>query len=158
MKIYKFDPQRYFFAVILPTIFMFVILIYAVINNLKTLDVNIYSLCIVITVYGLFNNIAALSNPSIITDDGKEIRFYSFGRYHTYSLDKIQYIRIKEFYGRKMYLRIDNHSLFKGRYWIKTIMYNDRDELYEKFTSLERKLHPNLLKFRTKISNEKKDN
>lgn len=150
LKIYKYDYQRYFFSIVIPTFFMFGILIYGILNNLRTLSFNIYTLCIIITVYGLFNNIISLSNPSKIIDNGKEIKFFSFGRVHTYSWEKVKYIRVREFYGRKIYLRIDNPSLIKGRYWIKTAMYNDGHELYEKFKELERELHPNLLKFRTK--------
>lgn len=147
LKIYKYDSQRYFVAVTLTTVFMFLILIFAVVNNIKDSSFNIYSLCIIVTVYGLYNNLISLSNPNKIFDDDKKVSFYAFGRTHSYLWDDIKYARVKEFYGRKIYLRLDSHNSVKGRYWIKTAMYNDGDELYQKFTELERKLHPNLLKF-----------
>lgn len=105
--------------------------------------------------YSLFNNFVSLSQPSTVVDDGESLSFYAFGRKHKYTWDKIRYIRIKEFYGRKIYLRIDNPSLTKGRYWVKTSMYNDGDELYEKLSSLEKELHPEQLKFRTPIKVKK---
>ncbi|MCG8485176.1 MAG: hypothetical protein MJA31_17825 [Clostridia bacterium] len=146
MKVYQYNSQRYLFAVILPTIFMLLILIYSVINNLMNLGFNIFTLCIVITIYGLYNNCLSLSTPQVIIDDDKKLEFSAFGRAHSYLWYDIKQIRVKEFYGKKIYVRLDN----KGRYWIKSSMYNNGDELYQKFTELERKLHPNLLKFNCK--------
>lgn len=154
MKIYRYNSHRYFFAVIVPTFFMIGILVYAVINNLKELQFNIYSLMIVVTVYGIFNNVISLSNPSKIIDNEEYIEFYSFGRKHRFYWNNIKYIRIKEFNNKKIYLRIGNPGLLKGRYWIKTSMYDDGNEIYEKLTELEKKLHPNLIKFRNKANSQ----
>ncbi|MBB6217420.1 hypothetical protein HNQ80_003539 [Anaerosolibacter carboniphilus] len=149
MKDYVYYPRRYFFAVTLPAILMFFLLIYGMIRNFQSVTFDIYSMIIMVSVYGLFNNFISLSQPSSIVDDGESLEFHAFGRKHRYEWRKIQYIRIKEFYNRKLYIRIDNPGLFRGRYWIKTSMYDDGDELYEKLSALERKLHPEQLKFRT---------
>ncbi len=148
LKIYEYDSKRYFFAVKAPTIFMIIILVYSLIINIKNPGINIYSLCMIICIYGIFNNLVSLSNPKRIIDEEKEIKFFAFGKFHSYKWEEIKYIRIKEFYNKRIYLRIDNPKLTSGRYWIKTKMYNKGEELYIKLKELEKQIHPELLQFR----------
>ncbi len=148
--IYKYDEKRYLFAVTIPTIFMFIILVYSLMLNIKDPQINIYTLYIIVCIYGISNNLISVSNPKMIIDDGKQIKFYSFGRTHEYEWEQIKRIRIKEFYNKKIYLRIDNPGLLKGRYWIKSAMYNNGEELYIKLKNLEEKLHQDTMEFRNK--------
>ncbi|MCC0661778.1 hypothetical protein KGF45_16070 [Clostridioides sp. ZZV14-6154] len=150
MKKYIYDSKRYIVSVTIPGIFMILILIYALFNNYINLSINIYSLMIVICTYGVFNTFVSSSNPKMITMDNKYICFSSFNITHKYEIKDIKKIRIREFHGKKMYLKINDGSFLKGRYWIKTNMFNGNIELYNYFIELEECLHPESLKFRSK--------
>ncbi|WP_227861540.1 hypothetical protein [Clostridioides sp. ZZV14-6105] len=82
--------------------------------------------------------------------DNKYICFSSFNITHKYEIKDIKKIRIREFHDKKMYLKINDGSFLKGRYWIKTNMFNGNIELYNYFIELEECLHPESLKFRSK--------
>lgn len=150
MKKYIYDSRRYIVSVTIPGIFMILILIYALFNNYMNLSINIYSLMIVICTYGIFNTFVSSSNPKMITMDNKYVCFSSFNTTHEYEIKAIKKIKIREFHDKKMYLKINEGGFFKGRYWIKTNMFNDSIELYNYFIELEECLHPESLKFRNK--------
>ncbi|EQF48712.1 hypothetical protein QEI_0045, partial [Clostridioides difficile CD129] len=46
--------------------------------------------------------------------------------------------------------KINDGKLFKGRYWIRTNMFNNSIALYSYFIELEECLYPDSLKFRNK--------
>jgi len=150
LKKYEYDSTRYFWGVTAPGIFMIMLLIYGIKENINNPTFGIPSLIIITTLYGINNTFIALSHPKTIVIDKEGIEFHSFGRVHSYSWARLDYFMVKEFSARKLYLRIENPKLFKGRYWIKTNMYNDSDELYLKINKEEKRIHPNLLKFKAK--------
>ena len=131
MKKYKYDSKRYLLSVTIPGFFMILILIYALFNNYTNFNLNIYSLLIIVCTYGIFNTFISSSNPKKIIIDSK-------------------CIRIREFYNKKIYVKINDGNLFKGRYWIRTNMFNNSIALYSYFIELEECLYPDSLKFRNK--------
>lgn len=153
MKKYIYDSKRYLTAVIIPGIFMALIFIYALVNNYKNVGINTYTGIMIISMYGVFNTFISLSNPKTVNISEENIEFESFGKVHKYEKSDISSISIREFYDRKMYIRINKGGVMKGRYWIKTALFNDSNELYKEFNDLERYLHPNALKFRFKPKN-----
>ncbi|HBF0730251.1 TPA: hypothetical protein KNO10_003450 [Clostridioides difficile] len=150
MKKYKYDSKRYLLSVTIPGFFMILILIYALFNNYTNFNLNIYSLLIIVCTYGIFNTFISSSNPKKIIIDSKCIHFTSFMTTHKYEIKGIEKIRIREFYNKKIYLKINDGNLFKGRYWIRTNMFNNSIELYSYFIELEECLYPDSLKFRNK--------
>ncbi|MBU5439104.1 hypothetical protein KQI42_13860 [Tissierella sp. MSJ-40] len=153
MKTYSYNPSRYFWAVTAPGILMIVALVYGIVISFQNPGFNIYGLIAFIAVYGINNTFISISYPKKIIDDGEKIEFYAFGRSHSYYWKEIKSLRIKEFYGGKLYLRVGNSNAFKGRYWVKTSMFNDGIDLYNKFKDAEKRLHPDLLKFQQRPSN-----
>ncbi|ENZ9536760.1 TPA: hypothetical protein OLX94_003278 [Clostridioides difficile] len=150
MKKYKYDSKRYLLSVTIPGFFMILILIYALFNNYTNFNLNIYSLLIIVCTYGIFNTFISSSNPKKIIIDSKCIHFTSFMTTHKYEIKDIEKIRIREFYNKKIYLKINDGNLFRGRYWIRTNMFNNSIALYSYFIELEECLYPDSLKFRNK--------
>ncbi|PBH21055.1 hypothetical protein BGV20_08160 [Clostridioides difficile] len=150
MKKYKYDSKRYLLSVTIPGFFMILILIYALFNNYTNFNLNIYSLLIIVCTYGIFNTFISSRIPDIIIIDRQCIHFTSFMTTHKYEIKDIEKIRIREFYNKKIYLKINDGKLFKGRYWIRTNMFNNSIALYSYFIELEECLYPDSLKFRNK--------
>lgn len=150
MKKYKYNSIRYLISVIVPGFFMILILIYALFNNYINFSVNMYSLLIIICTYGIHNTFVSSSNPKEIIIDNKCIHFISFIATHKYEITDIKKVRIREFYNKNLYLKINDGSFFKGRYWIRTNMFSNDIELYNYFVALEEGLYPESLKFRNK--------
>jgi len=116
--------------------------------NIQSLRFNIFSMIIIVTIYGLINTMVSLSQPNIVIDDGEKIEFHAFGRSHSYFWEELKFFRIKELNNNNIYVRVGNYNLLTGRYWIKIERFSDGDEMYKKFRDMENKLHPGLLKFR----------
>lgn len=150
MKKYKYDFKRYLFSVIILGFFMILILIYVLFNNYINFNLNIYSLLIIVCIYGIFNIFILLSNFKKIIIDSKCIYFILFMIIYKYEIKDIEKIRIREFYNKKIYLKINDGKFFKGRYWIRINMFNNSIVLYSYFIELEECLYLDLLKFRNK--------
>ena len=52
-----------------------------------------------------------------------------------------------------MYIRINDSSLFKGRYWLQTRVMTDGRELFQRICDLEFRIHPDTLKARARRVN-----
>lgn len=131
-----------------PGILMGGALIYSIIKNIQILEFNVFSIIIIVTTYSSLNTVVSLSQPNLIIDDGKKIEFHAFGRSHSYYWEELKFLRIKELNKTNIYLRVGNYNVLKGRYWIKTERFSDGDEMNKKLRDMEKKLHPELLKFR----------
>lgn len=148
MKEYKYSFTRYLWSTIIPDFFMILLLIYGIFKNIENPNFNIYSIVIIVSLYGINNSFIALSYPKDIIISNKNIKFHSFGRKHVYYWNDVKSFKIKEYQGGKLYLRVGNPNLFRGRYWINTRMFNNGEELYTKLMNKEKKIHPDSLKFR----------
>lgn len=151
---YEYNKDRYFVSVKLTTLFMLVLILYALPKWIIDPGINIYILIVVAATYGVFNNFISLSTPNKIEINENIIVFSAFGRKHEYRWEEITSLKIKELADKKMYIRINDGSLLRGRYWIKTRMYNDSDKLFNFFRKKEEELHPDSIKFRRKRSDK----
>lgn len=151
MKKYIFNSKRYSSGVVAPGIFMICILMYALINNYIYSGINLYTGIAIISAYGVFNTFISISNPKMVVIDNGDIEFYAFRKVHKYKKEEITSMSIRGFHDKKMYLRINNGGLLRGRYWIKSSLFNDSRELYNALSDIERQLHPNALKFRGRV-------
>lgn len=110
---------------------------------------GVFFLAALIAFYTVWNTFVSLSNPSkvILEEDG--ISFVTFGKTIKYLFDDITVFMAKDFRGSgKIFLRINHHTMFKGRYWIHTREFNDSDELFLYLLKLEYKTHPDSIKSR----------
>ncbi len=113
----------------------------------------------VVGLYTYWETYVSLANPQEVTIDDKGITFSGCGKVHSYLWKDIYSFKVKEFISaRKVFVRINDAGIKKGRYWINCRYFNDTDELYMFFRDKEYEIHPNSIKSYARRSNEKKFN
>ncbi|QSX09246.1 hypothetical protein J0B03_04065 [Alkalibacter rhizosphaerae] len=146
-RVYEFDPKRYQFKVVYTGYFL--ILIAVVLTGLFIMNTSqlLYLFGAVVAVYGIINTFFLKSNPGTIRIDDNMIRFISFGEV-VYELEDLTRFQIKEFANAQFYIRVEDNSGQKGRYWVSYYYFSDQKELIDELYLIEKKIHPISLKFR----------
>lgn len=107
-----------------------------------------------LSLYTISVNFISLSYPRKVVFKDNKLIFSAFNREHIYNLDEIKKFKVKERHlAKKMYIRINNPSLLRGRYWIDLKEYSNYKELNDRFLAIEAKVHPNSLKAKIKKNN-----
>jgi hypothetical protein len=149
-KEYIYDPKSYFTRIILVAVFCAAIFVFSLWMIAFNAAVRgFFAVTALAAGYTVWNTFISRSNPRriILEEDG--ISFESFGKTDTYFFDDITTFLAKDFRGSgKIFLRVNNHNLFRGRFWIHTREFNDSDELFLFLLKLEYKTHPDSLKAR----------
>jgi hypothetical protein len=150
LRTYKYDPKRYFVAVIIPDILILCIFLWSFISLIKGDGSLFNSFLLFLTLFSLIKNYVSLSQPNKIIKDGNKLYFLAYGRQHVYDIGELDFIRIKEIQPKKnIFLRIGSSGLFKGKYWIKIKSFDNGEEIYRQLKELELKIHPGLLQHRS---------
>ena len=144
---YKYNKKKYFITVTLTSIFIIFLLIYAVIKNIFNFSINIYTFIILASCYELFNIYIAGVKPLEIELDSQRLILKGYRKEDIYEIQDLKYMMTKELANKRLYLRVNNYSLFKGRYWIDTKSYENSENLYLNIMELERLICPNQLKY-----------
>lgn len=104
--------------------------------------------------YQVWNTFIAIANPETVEIDEEAISFSAWGRTDRYAWSDVRSFRVREFPSAgKMYIRINDSSLFKGRYWLQTRVMTDGRELFQRICDLEFRIHPDTLKARARRVN-----
>lgn len=149
-KTYRYKQNRYFTQIQLVGYFMVLILIYGVVQFLRAPGLNIYVLVIAAAAYGAANTFIFRSNPNTVVVDDTTVSFGSPYGTSTYEIDQLEQFQIKEFpTNYQLFIRCrtkdgKNHS----RHWVNYYFFNDSKDMIDEFYFLEKKCHPNALKFR----------
>ena len=147
---YRYDSKKYFIKVIFSSVFISFLMIYAIIKNIMSFNINIYTFIIIASLYELFNIYIAMCKPVEIELNDESLSFRAFNKEQKYEIKDMKYMMTKELANRKLYLRINNYNLCRGRYWIDTKSYENNQELYINLMELERKINPNQLKYNSR--------
>lgn len=102
--------------------------------------------------YQVWNTFVSLSNPERveIDEESDSISFSGLGRVDSYKLSELSTFLVRPFPSSgKTYIRVQDHNIFKGRYWVPTKMFSDGGELFAYLVNLGNKVHPNSLLART---------
>ena len=115
--------------------------------------------------YQVWNTFIAIANPEKVTITDDSIIFSCWGREDKYPFSELAEFRVREFpTAGKMYIRINNHNLFHGRYWLQTNQMTDGKELFRLICDMEYQIHPDTIKARARrinteyLENEKNKN
>ena len=155
IKEYVFDKKMFIIRVIYAGILAAIVFtfgIYSIIggSTMKYLWMFICFICI----YTLITNFIAISYPEKIVIDNNAISFSAFNQSHVYSRKELIGFKIKEQQlAKKMYIRVNKPSLFKGRYWIDLKAYNNYKDLEKCLLEIEEIIHPDSLKANIKRNN-----
>jgi len=143
VRVYKYTTSKYLFASLGPVILMTVILAGAIVNFIQNPDNLFYQYIIILVSVVLFFEVVGLNNPAKITDDGEKIRFHGFGRAHEFRWADLDYLNVRRFpLTSKVLLRIGRNNFMRGRYWFFPKEMSNGDELMQKLTYWQQRLHP----------------
>ncbi|GHV86580.1 hypothetical protein AGMMS50230_21880 [Spirochaetia bacterium] len=148
-KEYIYNQKSYFIQITLIAYFCAAAFLFSLVMIVIDYKRNIFIMAAVVSVYTVWNTFISHSNPGkvILEEDG--ISFESYGKVFKYLFDEITTFLAKDFRGSgKIFLRINQHNFFQGRFWIHTMEFNDSEELFLYLLKLEYKTHPNSIKAR----------
>lgn len=108
----------------------------------------------VVALYQVWNTFIAIANPEKVTFEDDAISFSAFGRTDRFAYSDISEFRVREFPSAgKMYIRINDGGLLKGRYWIQSKVMSDGEELFNRILDFEYAKHPDTIKARARRVN-----
>lgn len=150
MRKYVYDPKAFATSVTLIGVFCALICLYSVWALLQ--GNFLFWIFLLVGAYQVFNTFFSISNPQTVTWDEETITFSAYGQCHSYRFEEITELKIKELdFHKKLYLRVNESTLLRGRYWIFCARMNDGEELWDRLAYLEYQKEPAQLKFRTRI-------
>ena len=152
MNEFKYNRLLYLFDVIITGI----VAIGAFIASLVYFHSNLSLLLLIgiVCIYTIWNSFVSKVHPEKIVIKENEIVFESFNSKDRYYIDGTDRFQLREFPSSgKLYLRIGNAQLQKGRYWINTKNYNNGKELFQLFRDLDYKINPDSLKSKARREN-----
>ena len=152
MNEFKYNRLLYLFDVIITGI----VAIGAFIASLVYFHSNLSLLFLIgiVCIYTIWNSFVSKVHPEKIVIKENEIVFESFNSKDRYYIDGTDRFQLREFPSSgKLYLRIGNEQLQKGRYWINTKNYNNGKELFQLFRDLDYKINPDSLKSKARRVN-----
>ena len=152
MNEFKYNRLLYIFDVIITGI----VAIGAFIASLVYFHSNLSLLLLIgiVCIYTIWNSFVSKVHPEKIVIKENEIIFESFNSKDRYYIDGTDRFQLREFPSSgKLYLRIGNAQIQKGRYWINTKNYNNGKELFQLFRDLDYKINPDSLKSKARRVN-----
>lgn len=152
MNEFKYNRLLYLFDVIITGI----VAIGAFIASLVYFHSNLSLLLLIgiVCIYTIWNSFVSKVHPEKIVIKENEIVFETFNSKDRYYIDVTDRFQLREFPSSgKLYLRIGNEQLQKGRYWINTKNYNNGKELFQLFRDLDYKINPDSLKSKARRVN-----
>ena len=152
MNEFKYNRLLYLFDVIITGI----VAIGAFIASLVYFHSNLSLLLLIgiVCIYTIWNSFVSKVHPEKIVIKENEIVFETFNSKDRYYIDGTDRFQLREFPSSgKLYLRIGNAQLQKGRYWINTKNYNNGKELFQLFRDLDYKINPDSLKSKARRVN-----
>lgn len=156
MRVYEYDPTVYKRKVTVTGVFCALILLYSIYSLFFGDNMLLWIGAGIVSLYTVWETFISLSNPGKVVIDAESITFCAYGREHRYLWSEIERFRVKEFTGaRKLFVRINNASIFKGRYWVNCYYFNDTDLLYKFIVDRECLIHPTSLKARARETGER---
>lgn len=155
-KKYTYEAPFYFIEVVLVGVVCIAVMIIcrALALFYPILPPGLLVFIAIIAFYQVWNTFISLSNPEIVTLSDSEISFAGFNRVHSYKIDELSTFLVRPFPSSgKTYIRVNNHTIFKGRYWVPTKVFSDGKELFAQINELDYKINPDSLKSRARRVN-----
>lgn len=146
-KTYSYDPERFKFKVVFSGYILIAsVLIFTVLFAMNPSQL-LYLFGIGISAYGAVNTFVLKSNPKEIVIDDNSIDFKSFGEVK-FDIESLDRFVIKEFANAQFYIRVADNKGKKARFWVSYYYFSDREDLIDELYVIEKRIHPNSLKFR----------
>jgi hypothetical protein len=147
--VYEFEKNAYRNKVLMINYLLIAILCYALYRVIfEPAYAVLWALAIVICVYALVNSFLRKGNPRIITVTDEEIVFSSFGE-KRFEIAKLTKFRVKvSTPNYQVLVRVADSEGRRGSFWVIYSLFSNKLDLLKEFDYLERKVHPDSLRFR----------
>jgi hypothetical protein len=130
-------------AIIVPTGVFAITSLYGLYGLLVLKDGSWYGALFVLGLVLFLDHGVALSHPTSVIINDTSLEFHAFNRHHTFNLEEITRINVRKVSrGRRLYLRLNDASLLKGRYWLHLDHMSDAQGCLEFFEKLMDVRHP----------------
>ena len=144
---YEYDSNVYFRKITVTACFCVFILAYAVFQLAAGETPFLWIGALVIAGYFVWETFVSIANPSNVEAVEKGITFSAYKKSHHYDWTEIRKFRCKPLAsGTKMYVRINEAGMFRGRYWVNCYYYSEGEELFKFLYNKEIEIDPNGLK------------
>ena len=150
-RVYEYNKKAYRNKVFIPSILLVFILGYCLYRIIfAETNTILWALAAVVCIYALSNTFFKKSNPRLITISDEKITFSSFGE-KSFEIDKLTRFRIRASTPRyQVFLRVEDSDKRHATFWVTYSQFNDKLDLLAEFDYLEKKIHPDSLRFRGK--------
>ncbi|MDR0583913.1 MAG: hypothetical protein LBG57_06145 [Treponema sp.] len=148
-RIYEFEKNAYRNKVVLINYLLIGIFCYAIYRIVFVPKYALlWALAVGICVYALANSYLRKANPRIIKVTDEEIVFSSFGE-KRFEIAKLTRFRVKvSTPNYQVLVRVADSEGRQGSFWVVYALFSDKMDLLKEFDYLERKVHPESLRFR----------
>ncbi|MDR2785900.1 MAG: hypothetical protein LBB83_08305 [Treponema sp.] len=146
---YEFEKNAYRNKVLLVNYILIGILGYSIYQLIVVPTyAPLWTIAAAVCVYALANFFLRKSNPRLITISDDEIVFSSFGE-RKFEIKKLTKFRVKVTSPNyQVLVRVADSEKRQGSFWVIYSCFNNKLDLIAEFDYLERKAHPDSLRFR----------
>lgn len=140
---FTLDRPHALLAVILPTLVFAITSIYGIVGLITGTDVAWFGALFGLGLLLFLDHFVALSHPTNVIIDENTLQFRAFWWHHTYTIENITRINVRPVSrGLRMYVRLNDAGLLKGRYWLHLDHMSDAKELKDFLENLMNERHP----------------
>ena len=148
-KIYEFDAKVYRTKITITAIFCAFILVYSLFSIFTTNVPVLWVVAAVVAGYFVWETFVSIANPSKVEVSDQGITFSAYHKSHHYDWNEVKRFKCKPLAsGTKMFVRINEAGIFRGRYWVNCYYFNDGNELFQYLFHKEVEIDPEGLKAR----------
>ena len=148
-RIYEFEKNSYRYKVLLVNYLLIPILAYCLYKALWVgTNAVLWAMGAAVCAYGLLNSFLRKSNPRVIKISDETITFSSFGD-KSFEINKLVKFRVKVTTPNyQVLVRLEDSDKRNGSFWVTYSQFSDKLDLLAEFDYLEKKIHPDSLRFR----------
>lgn len=155
MHTYEYDSSVFRRKITLTASFCAFILLYSIIQLITGKTPFLWIGAILISGYFVWETFISIANPSKVEIDDVGITFSAYNKSHHYDWADVKRFRTKPLAsGTKIFLRINEAGIFRGRYWVNCYYFSDGNELFKFLYNKEIEIEPDGLKARAVKSNQ----
>lgn len=146
-RTYTFAEKQYRYKVVYIGYLMLLIMAFSLYRLIATLSL-LWLIPLLVAGYGCMNTYLTKSNPRQIVVSDDQITFRSYGE-KTFQIASLNRFRVRvSTAGYQVYIRVRDQQGHRGRFWVNYALFDHKEDLIQELDYLERKCHPDSLRFR----------
>jgi len=156
-KTYTFEDPYFTIEVPVTTVVCAIAVVYcawhAIVGDLLTPALMLFFMAA--GIYQVWNVVVSAAHPHHVIVDDESISFCLYNRCDRYVIDEVKDLTVRgNARNGRLFIRIDNPTIFRGRYWVNTQDFTDGRELFDYVMDLECRVNPDGLRARARRNNE----